>query len=68
MFSIVKLQNGKIVTVPSEWVQHKNPLRQTKVFYSEDKTKPPDFDLETKFFSTKNDTCHYGYFMKKAGM
>lgn len=67
MSSIVKLQNGRFLLVPNHWVQNKNPLRQTKVFYSEDETKMPDFDLNVIYFSKKEDSCYHGYVIKKAG-
>lgn len=50
MKSIGKLQNQQIMLVPSEWVQHKNPHKLTKVFISEDESK----DASTKIAPALN--------------
>lgn len=63
MFSVVLLQNRKKLVVPSDWVQHKNRKKSTKIFLSANENKTPDFSLETKYFIQPFDACYYGFFI-----
>lgn len=67
MYAAVILQNGKKVVIPSEWVKSRRPNRETLVFLSKNKKKKPDFSLNTRYFSTDEDTCHNGIYLNSYG-
>lgn len=65
MYCVILLQNHKRIAVPSDWVQHKTPRKNTKIFLSSDETKIPDFELPIKYFIQPNDACYNGFFLGK---
>lgn len=68
MFAAVILQaHRKKLAVPEAWVQEKNPNHQTKVFFSKNEQKSPDFTLPVKYFLQDSDSVYNAIYLKSFG-
>lgn len=55
------------MSVPSEWVQNKDPNGSTVIFISANENTEPDFGLKRYYFMQKKDACYNGFFLREFG-
>lgn len=68
MYCVIMLQAHKRkLIVPQSWVLHSKRYKPAKIFFSENQSAQPNFDLRTCYFLQKEDACYNGYCLKECG-
>lgn len=67
-FFVVALRQQKLLAIKKQWIENPLLLSFTKIFFSANSQKEPNFALETRYYFNKNcDACYDAYIIKSFG-